>query len=97
MGQVIIDVPQNINFRTTIESVEVADEILEIIEKRKKTETKKTKISKPKKILQTVSLILPYDDLDEIDENEAVGIWADREESADEIARRIRENNRKIT
>jgi hypothetical protein len=35
--------------------------------------------------------------LDDVDENDAIGIWADREESAEEIARKIREANRKIT
>jgi len=83
MGQLVIKVPQNINLKVSVNSAEIVDEILRLVKK-------------PKKKLETITLDLPYD-LDEIDENEAVGIWADREESAEEIARRIREANRKIT
>jgi hypothetical protein len=83
MGQLVIEVPQNINLKVTVKSAEIAEEILRLA----KSPTKK---------LETITLDLPYD-LDNIDENEAVGIWADREESAEEIARRIREANRKVT
>lgn len=79
MGQLVIEVPQNINLKFNVESVEVADKILRLVES-------------PKKKLETITLDLPYD-LDEIDENEAIGIWADREETAGEISRRIRDKN----
>ncbi|MCY7377691.1 MAG: hypothetical protein LH472_17165 [Pyrinomonadaceae bacterium] len=82
MGQLVIEVPQNINLKFSVKSAEVADEILRLVKKPKKFET--------------ITLDLPYD-LDEVDENEAVGIWADRQESAAEIARRIRQGNRKTT
>ncbi len=65
MGQLIIEVPQNINLKVSVKSVEIVDEILRLV-----------KI--PKKKLETTILDLP-DDLKEIDESEAVGIWADRE------------------
>ncbi|MGI8542475.1 MAG: hypothetical protein ACR2MD_03250 [Aridibacter sp.] len=107
MGQVIIDVPQNVNIKTTIESVEVADEILEIIgkksnlpddfEKKTKSDNKNGEFGKAKKNLETIILDLPYDDLDKIDENEVLGIWADNVEEADEIARKVREQNRRTT
>jgi hypothetical protein len=80
MGQLVIEVPQNINLKVSVTSVKVADEILRLVKS-------------PKKTLETITLDLPYDDLDEIDENEAIGIWADREETADEIARAIRDKN----
>ena len=83
MGELIIEVPQDINLRFSVKSAEITEEILKLVRS-------------PKKELKTIKLDLPYD-LDEIDENEAVGIWADREESAEEIARKIREANRKTT
>ena len=81
MGQVVLDVPQNVNLRYTIESIEVVDEILRIVQKPKK--------------LETITLSLPFD-VNEVDENKALGIWSDREETADEMARKIREQNRKV-
>jgi len=84
MGQLVIEVPQNINLKFSVKSVKVADEILRLVKN-------------PKEKLETITLELPYDDLDEIDENEVLGIWSDREEVADEIARRVREQNRKTT
>lgn len=81
MGQLIIKVPQNINLRLSITSVEIADQILRLARKAKR--------------LETLKLDLP--DLEDVDASEAVGIWADRQESGDEIARKIRENNRRVT
>lgn len=78
MGQLVIEVPQNINLKFSVQSVEVADEILRLVKKPKK--------------LETIRLEYPYD-LDDVDGGEAVGIWADREETADEIARAIRDKN----
>ena len=110
MGQLIIEVPQNINLKISVKSVEIVDEILRLVKS-------------PKKKLGTITLNLPYN-LEDIDENEvlgiwsdskksgeipaiipprrnslkedlaeAVGTWADREESAEEIARTIRDKN----
>ncbi|MDQ3636325.1 MAG: hypothetical protein M3405_17750 [Acidobacteriota bacterium] len=98
MGQVIIDVPQDVNIKTTIESVEVANEILEIIGKRTKSDLfgefsgkddfeKKSESEKPPAILPPRRNNLKKD-LEAV-----VGIWSDREESADEIARKIRDKN----
>ena len=82
MGQVLIKVPQNVNLEVTVKSIEIADEILRLVKSPKK--------------LETITLKLPFD-VDEVDENKALGIWSDREETADEIARKIREQNRKVT
>jgi hypothetical protein len=57
----VVEVPQNINLRINIESVEIVDEILELVKK-------------PKKKLETITLDLLYD-LDDADENYAIGIW----------------------
>ncbi len=83
MGQLLLRIPLNINLEIDIDSVKRANEILKLA---------KT----PKKKLKTITLNLPYD-LDDVDENEAVGIWANRKESAEEIAQKIREMNRKVT
>jgi hypothetical protein len=83
MGQLLLRIPLNINLEIDIDSVKRANEILKLA---------KT----PKQKLKTITLNLP-DDLDDVDENEAVGIWADRKESAEEIAQKIREANRKVT
>lgn len=81
MGQLIIEVPQNINIRLSIKSVAIADEILRLARKPRR--------------LETLSLDLP--DLEDVDADDALGIWSDREETADEIARKIREDNRRVT
>lgn len=83
MGQVVIEVPQDINLKFSVKSAEVVDEILQLIKESPKQP-------------ETIKLTYPYD-LDDVDADEALGIWSDREETADEIARRIREQNRKIT
>jgi hypothetical protein len=83
MGQLLLRIPLNINLEIDIDSVKRANEILKLA---------KT----PKQKLKTITLNLPYD-LDDVDESEAVGIWADRKESAEEIAQKIREANRKVT
>ncbi len=101
MGQVTIEIPQNVSRSFQIKDFELGEQLLDNIKefenKAKAGNSYNDETAEPKKKLETVTLVLPYDDLDEIDENEAVGIWADREESADEIARRIRKNNRKTT
>ena len=83
MGQLVIKVPQNINLKVSVKSAEIVNEILRLVKS-------------PKKKMETLTLNLP-DDLKDIDENEVLGIWSDSEEIADEIARQVREQNRKIT
>ncbi|CAN5801221.1 hypothetical protein BH24ACI1_BH24ACI1_26800 [soil metagenome] len=78
MGQLVIEVPQNINLKFSVKSAEIADEILRLVKKPKE--------------LKTIQLNYPYD-MDDVDANEALGIWADRKETADEIARTIRDKN----
>ncbi|HEY0050459.1 MAG TPA: hypothetical protein VGB68_14295 [Pyrinomonadaceae bacterium] len=79
MGQVVIEVPQDINLKFSVKSAEVVDEILQLIGKSPKQP-------------ETIQLTYPYD-LDDVDASEAYGIWADRKESAEEIAREIRDRN----
>ena len=78
MGQLVIEVPQNINLKFSVKSAEIADEILRLVKKPKQ--------------LETIQLNYLYD-MDDVDADEALGIWADRKETADEIARTIRDKN----
>jgi hypothetical protein len=94
MGQVIIDVPQNVNIKTTIESVEVADEILEIIGKNPDSPSDLQKKTKAEK---TPAILPPRRNSLKEDGEAVLGIWSDNEEVADKIAREIREKNRKVT
>ncbi len=77
MGQLIIEVPQPINRTFQIKDEKFADEILRLIDKP---------------AMQFIQPNLP-DDLEDVDENEAFGIWADRADSAWEIARKLRDRN----
>lgn len=78
MGQLVIEVPQNINLKFSVKSAEIADEILRLVKKPKE--------------LKTIQLNYPYD-MKDVDADDALGIWADRKEKADEIARTIRDKN----
>ena len=99
MGQVTIEIPQNVNRSYQINDSEFGEQLLQDLEEfQKKAKSENSgENGKPKKELKTIKLVLPYDDLDEIDENEVLGIWADNVEDADEIARRVREQNRRTT
>lgn len=102
MGQVIIDVPQNVNIKTTIESVEVADEILEIIGRRTKSDlfdkfTDENGFEEKSKSDKTPAILPPRRNSLKEDGEAVLGIWSDKEETADEMAREIREKNRKVT
>ena len=70
--------PQDINLKLSVESTAIADEILRLVKKPK--------------ILETIHLSYPYN-MDDVNADEAVGIWADREAMAAEIARAIRGKN----
>ncbi len=69
MGQLVIEVPQNINLKVRVKSAEIVDEILRLVKS-------------PKRKLETIALDLSYD-LEDIDENEVLGIWSDRKESGE--------------
>ena len=86
MGQLVIEVPQNINLKVSVKSAEIVDEILELVRKPKKKEFSKI-----------LAIIPPRRNNLKEDGDAVLGIWADREESAEEIARKIREANRRIT
>ena len=87
MGQVTIEIPQNVNRTYQVDDSEFGEQLLQNLEDFKK----KTKIGK-------LSAIIPprRNSLKE-DGDAVLGIWADNEDEADEIARKIREANRKVT
>lgn len=87
MGQVTIEIPQNVNRTYQVDDLKFGEELLQNLDNfEKKTKTKKSTV-----------IIPPRRNNLKEDGDAIFGIWADREESAEEIARGIRENNRKTT
>ena len=78
MGQLVIEVPQNVNRLFRIKDRKFTEKLLLELEQN---EVKKTNIIPPRR-----------NSLKE-DGEAVLGIWANREESADEIARKIRDKN----
>ncbi len=91
MGQVILEIPQNINRTFHIKSEERAADIIE------KLEGSDERLSKFEKGVASGAIELPKHHNRREAGDAVLGIWADREESAQEIARKIREGNRKVT
>ena len=88
MGQVILEIPQNINRTFRIESEARAAEIIEQLENERE--------NKIKRAIASGAIKLPKRKRTKKISDDVLGIWADREESGQEIARRIRDcNNRK--
>jgi chlorite dismutase len=89
MGQVILEIPQNVNRTIRIDSEERAAEILEQLENDRE--------AKIKRAIASGAIELPKRKSLREDSEAVLGIWADRPESGQEIARQIREKNRKVT
>lgn len=83
MGQVTIEIPQNVNRTFRVNDSEFGEQLLQNLEDFEK-KTKSERLS---------SMIPPRRNNLKEDLAEASGIWADREESAAEIARTIRDKN----
>ena len=82
MGQVIIDVPQDVNRTYRFENTEIGKELLQNLDElEKKAESENKSIIPPRR-----------NNLKE-DGKAVLGIWSDREESAEEIAQKIRDKN----
>lgn len=87
MGQVTIEIPQNVNRAYQINDSEFGEQLLNDLEEfEKKTKSEKS------------SAIIPprRNNLKE-DGDAVLGIWSKDEKTADEIARKVREANRKVT
>lgn len=78
MGQLVIEIPENINRLFRIKDKKFTKKLLAELEEN---EVKKSNFIPPRR-----------NSLKEDLEN-AFGIWADREESAEEIAQKIRDKN----
>ncbi|CAN5594183.1 hypothetical protein BH18ACI1_BH18ACI1_00190 [soil metagenome] len=83
MGQVTIEIPQNVNRSYQVNDAEFGKQLLQNLEDFEK-KTKSEKMS---------AIIPPRRNSLKKDGDAVLGIWADREESADEIARKIRDRN----
>ena len=88
MGQVVLEIPQNVNRTFRIDSETRAAEIIEQLENDRE--------AKIKRAIASGAIQLPTSKFSDGDD-EVLGIWADRPESGQEIARKIREGNRKVT
>lgn len=80
MGQLIIEVPQKINRIFHIKDEKFADEILRDLERNLN-------------LVEVLAIVPPRRNSLKEDGDAVLGIWADRSESAQEIARRIRDRN----
>lgn len=85
MGQVILEIPQNVNRTFRIESEKRAADILELLESEH--------ADKIQRAIASGAIQLPTVKRTKKISDDVLGIWADREESGQEIARRIRDRN----
>ena len=83
MGQVTIEIPQNVNRTYQVDDSEFGEQLLQNLEDFEK-KTKSEKLS---------AIIPPRRNNLKEDGDAILGIWADRKESAEEIARTIRDKN----
>jgi len=87
MGQVIIELPQNVNRSYHIKDADFGERLLQDLEE----------MEREMKPLKIPAIIPPRRHSLKEDGEAVLGIWSNREEVADEIARRVREQNRKTT
>lgn len=85
MGKVILEIPQDVDRVYRIDSEETAAAILEQLEGS-------SKLSKFEQAVASGAIKLPRR-RSKKDSEDVLGIWADRPESGQEIARRIRDRN----
>ena len=80
MGQVVIEIPQNVNRSFRVKDSEFGEKLLRDLEQN----------SNP---AETPAIVPPRRNSLKEDGDAVLGIWADRPESAEEISRRIRDRN----
>ncbi len=85
MGQVVLEIPQNINRTFRIESEKRAAEILAQLENDRN--------NKIERAITSGAIELPKRKRTKKISDDVLGIWADRPESGQEMARRIRDRN----
>lgn len=85
MGHIVVEIPQEVNKTYKFESEELGEQLLESVENLAEQSD-----------AQASAILPPRRDSLEADTDEVLGIWSDRPESADEIARKIRSLNNGI-
>ena len=89
MGQIIVETPLNITINYVIQDTDTANSLIENLDDialRLKKNSNKSK---------TPDIEMPKSKLTLEDFNDVVGMWADREETGEEISMRIRKANRR--
>ena len=84
MGQLVIEIPQRINRTYKIDDSDYGEELMEELDRRTDA-AKMPGVVPPRRNDREKTL------------KEVFGIWSNRAESAQEIARQIREKNRIVT
>ena len=85
MGQVIVEVPQNIFRSYHVEDSEFGEQLLRDLDENSDRQGDNSGMVPPRRNSM-------------VEDGDAVlGIWSDREEVADEIAHKVREANRQVT
>lgn len=87
MGQLVIEVPQNVNRTYQIKDADFGERLLQDLDEMELD-------TKPEKV---PAIIPPRRNSLKEDGDAVLGIWSDSEEEADEIARKIRQANRRTT
>jgi len=83
MGQLVIEVPQNVNRSYRVKDADFGERLLQDLSEME-LDAKTEKVS---------AIVPPRRNSLKEDGEAVLGIWADREESAEAIARRIRDRN----
>lgn len=85
MGQVVLEIPQNINRTFRIDTEERAAEIIAQLENDRE--------AKIRRAIESGAIQMPKRKRTKKISDDVLGIWADRPESGQEIARKIRDRN----
>jgi len=83
MGQVTIEIPQNVNRFFQVNDSEFGEQLLQNLED----------FEKKAKVEKSAAIVPPRRNNLKEDLDAAFGIWKDRPESAEEISRKIRDRN----
>ncbi len=87
MGVIVIETPQNIKLNYSIQDIEAVKTLIQDLDNLSSR-------LKKKKTVKTPSVEMPTDKLTLEDFNDVLGMWADRNETGEEISAQIREANR---
>ncbi len=83
MGQVLVEIPQKVNRSYHVEDSAFGEQLLDDLQRYESD--------------QTPAIVPPRRNSLKEDGDAVLGIWSDREETANEIAQKVRKDNRKVT